>query len=322
MKKNTNDKNKTIEKKVNRAKRNRALNNNEILIDKKNIKIIKNTKPKTVGADDSVRPNRQNRKPIQNQKQKKKKKNKNKKKIIIPTKVKVFLVLGIITIALVCFILSPIFDLKEIVIENNDKVSTSEILELSKLHINDNIFQKLKIQIINNIKENPYIGMVKVKRILPDKISIDIEERKASFQIKVLDEYIYINNQGYILEISDKKLNLPIISGITSNDDNLLLGNRLVEEDLEKLEEVLKIINVANANEIGDLITGINIEKASNYILILESEGKTVHLGDASNIGTRMFYIKIILEKEKGNVGEIFVDGDINKKNPIFSPGG
>ena len=35
-------------------------------------------------------------------------------------------------------------------------------------------------------------------------------------------------------------------------------------------------------------------------------------------IDTKMLYIKAILDKESGNEGEIFVNMDLNNKNPYF----
>jgi hypothetical protein len=44
----------------------------------------------------------------------------------------------------------------------------------------------------------------------------------------------------------------------------------------------------------------------------LESENKTVYLGDCKDINTRILYLKAILEKEKGNSGEIFINADLD----------
>ena len=66
------------------------------------------------------------------------------------------------------------------------------------------------------------------------------------------------------------------------------------------------------------LITTINIEDENNYSLYLESEQKTVYLGDNTMLDTKMPYVKVILEKEKEHAGEIFVNMDLNEKNPFF----
>jgi len=67
----------------------------------------------------------------------------------------------------------------------------------------------------------------------------------------------------------------------------------------------------AKTSEIDNLISTISM-KNNEYILELNKENKIVYLGDATDLTNRMTYIKIILEKEKGKIGRIFVNGDIN----------
>ena len=38
----------------------------------------------------------------------------------------------------------------------------------------------------------------------------------------------------------------------------------------------------------------------------------TVHLGNSSNLDTKMLYVKAILEEKEGIEGDIFVNGDLN----------
>lgn len=127
--------------------------------------------------------------------------------------------------------------------------------------------------------------------------------------------YVYIDGQGYILEISDQKIDKPIIKGYSTPEGDLQLGNRLKEEDLQRLDTVIKIVEAAKSNEIENLITEIDISNKENYILILEQKGKTVYLGDASDINYRILKLKVILEKEEGNNGKVFL---IDKNRMYF----
>ena len=78
--------------------------------------------------------------------------------------------------------------------------------------------------------------------------------------------YVYINNQGYILEISAIKLDSPIIKGYVTPLEEVKPGNRLSKDDLERLETVLSIIETANSNGIGNLITHIDVSNKKDYI--------------------------------------------------------
>lgn len=242
---------------------------------------------------------------------------KKKKKKTKSHKILRFIILSSLFIGgLIAFLLSPLFTIQEIIVENNNQIETQTIIDLSEIQISGNVFKISKGKTIKNIKTNAYVDSVKIKRKLPNKIVIHIEERYRTFQIKTETGYVYINNQGYILEISDVKLEVPEIAGIT---ENLEIGKRIIEEDLQKLEQVLKIIKSAANKQIEKLITRIDITDKNNYTLLLETEGKEIHLGDASNIDTKFAYIKYYIENEKGKNGKIFVNVDLNKnKYPYF----
>jgi len=247
----------------------------------------------------------------QTKKNTKKKEEKNNKKTLSFAKYLVLIV--ILAGSIICFMLSPVFDIKTITIINNSKLSREEIISLSGITIDENTFKISTGQAEKNIKENPYVESVKVSRKLPSEILIDITERIPTFMIDFVNSVIYINNQGYMLEITEEKLEVPTITGINTAVEDFKEGNRLCKEDLQKLETVLKIVDTADSYGIKDLITWINIADKNNFTLYLEGEKKTVYLGNASNINMRIMYLKELIELEKGIESEFFINGDINK---------
>lgn len=214
--------------------------------------------------------------------------------------------------------LSPLFNIKDINIIGNSKVSKEEIISLSELKTGENTFKVSKKNIKNKVKANAYIENVKIRRKLPDKVEIIVVERVATYMIPFANSYIYINNQGYMLEITSQKAEMPAIVGISTPEEELHEGQRLISEDLVKLGEVLQIMESANANELVDLITKIDISNRQDYILTLEEEKKAIHLGDVSNLSTKMAYVKKILNDEKGVEGEILVNTDLTNKGAVF----
>lgn len=46
--------------------------------------------------------------------------------------------------------------------------------------------------------------------------------------------------------------------------------------------------------------------------------GKTVYLGNVSDINTKMMYIKVIIDDEKGIEGDIIIDSGLNGEKVIF----
>lgn len=244
--------------------------------------------------------------------------NKNRKNVIIKGIIKWTILCIALIASFIYFMMSPLFNLAEIQVQNNEKISTDTIISLSGLKIGDNIYKTSINNIRKNIKQNAYIESVNIKRKLPNKIQVTVEERKTTYNLEYANSFVYINNQGYILDILESKLEVPIIEGYTTSGDSIIVGNRLNDEDLEKLGTVLKIVESANVNDIGNFITRINISDKQNYTIVLEGEKKKAYLGDASNLSTRMLYVKAILTEERGIEGEIFVNGDLNKNNVYF----
>lgn len=244
----------------------------------------------------------------------KKKKNRKKIKRII----KYFAILLILVSGCLYAMLSPIFQIQEIEVENENIITKEQIISLSEIQLGENIFRINKKETIHKIKQNAYIESVSIKRKFPDKIVISIQERMPTFMLEFGNAYLYLNNQGYILEASNQEIQVPKIKGYKLMAEKCTPGNRLEKDDLEKLEDVLKIMEVAKSNELEDIITQINIEDKQDYIIYLASEEKTVYLGDTSDLTTKMLYLKAILDKEKGKAGEIFLNVNLNTENAYF----
>ena len=272
-------------------------------------RLVTNNKKQTV-TKNKVETN----KTISNKKQEVKRKN-TKKKI----KIMKYTFLSISIIALIVSIMaSPLFNIKEIMVEGNEKITKDEIISLSQIIIDENTYKISKTKVEKRILENPYIKSVEIKRVLPSKVLIKVEERKTTFMIEYGGGYVYINNQGYILEVSTEKLEVPIIQGAETIAEEFVPGNRLCIEDLERMSTVIKIMEVATNNEIANLITRIDIENSQNYKILFETEEKVAYLGDGTDLNDKIPNIVSILNKEKGIAGEIFVNMDLKTNNPIF----
>ncbi len=224
-------------------------------------------------------------------------------------------IIGVTIFAMV----SPIFNIKKIDVVGNSKVETEKIIGLSGVETGNNIFRISKLQVSNKIKKNGFVEDVKITRKLPDTIEISVIERVPGFQIKFGNGYVVINNQGYIIEIvEESREDIPFLEGMTTPEDKYIENNRLDEDDLYKLNTVLKIVTTAASNGIDSLITSIDMSDVNNVKLYFEDDEKTAYIGDCSNIETRILWVKQIMEKEEDNAGEIMVNMNLNTDDPYF----
>lgn len=271
----------------------------------------KENKEKNEGADKKSAPRNINKKIEKNKKE-------NKKNSFIKNVIKWTSLLCALVAAFIFFMMSPLFDIVEVNVTGNQAISKESIISISEIKIGENIYKTSKRKIEEKIKRNAYIDDVEIKRILPNKIELTVKERKATYMLQYANSFAYINNQGYILEINQQKLELPIITGFITSQEELKVGSRLQAEDLNRLETVLKIVESINANGIESKINRIDIANNQNYTFYMEEEKKIVYLGDASNLSSRMLYLKAALEDTKGLEGELFINGDLIKEKAFF----
>ena len=250
-------------------------------------------------------------KPAKEEKIKNKKNKKKKKKYKYNVKLITFVSCFLLVIASVIFALTaPIFNIAKIEVTGNSKVQEENIKSLSGLKIGENIF-KFNSSVISNIKENAYIENVEVKRALPDTVKIKVTEREVKYQINLINSYVYIDKYGYILEKSAEKKAVPTIVGLKITEDDLMKKTRLEGKDIETLNKILKITEAAKIINIDNIITEINTENDTDYVLYIESEAKTIYIGDTTNLTNKMLYIQKILQNEKGKSGKVFVNKDM-----------
>ena len=253
-------------------------------------------------------------KELDKQAEKRNKRNKKVKNIL-----KIILLLGVIIGGTVFSMTSPIFNIKEIQVTNNNITPSDTIISLSELKLDENIFKFNKYNVKNKIKENAYIEDVKIHRKIPNVVQIEITQRQPKYSIDFMGKYAYINSQGYILEVADTNDGLPIIQGIATNEEEIVPNSRLNEDDLTSLENIIKIMDIAKENNLATKVTSIDITNKNQYSIYIQEEKKRIHLGENTNLGNKMLYAISIMEKEKGIEGDIYVNGDLNNKfQPYF----
>ena len=211
---------------------------------------------------------------------------------------------------------SPIFNIKEITVEGESQISEGVYISLSEIKIGQNIFEIDKESIKSRIKEEPYVESVKIDLLYPDKVKINVTERYTSYMVEENGMYFYLDRNGYLLEKNYIAPDVLLIKGYTTDFENLEVGSRIGEEDLSKFNDLIKITDAITNNNIDTKLTSINISDHNNYILEFNEEGKTIELGDTSDLSAKMSWINFFMVKNKEDKGTIY----LNKKEIYFSP--
>ena len=253
-----------------------------------------------------------NNKAILNQKVKKKKR---KIKGIVKFIIFILLISGIIA-----FLKSPFFTLQKISVKGNNKLTVAEVIKLSKIEINKNMFQKNLLSLSKNLKQNPYIKSVSLKIISSSELEFDVVERIEKYYITASNKFYTIDNSGMIIkEVTTEPTNLIKLSMFKTEETNIKVGNKLNESDIKDIEDISSILD----NYIYTIKKNIEVSEAYynekiGYVINLSQEKKVVYLGDKNKMETKILYLKKIIEQEKGIEGEIFLNKDFKDKFPVF----
>ena len=96
---------------------------------------------------------------------------------------------------------------------------------------------------------------------MPKILYKPINHIPKQFQIKTeTGNYIYIDEQGYILDCSTEKQELPTITGMDITETEAVNMKRLAENDLDRMENILQIREECKKIEIADKITQIQVK--------------------------------------------------------------
>lgn len=242
-----------------------------------------------------------------------------KKKIKMKKKVKITIYSFILLFILSIYTLlnSSLFELKEIDLIGNIVLTKDDIIKMSSIELEKNIFKYRLSKIENEIIKNPYIKEIDIKRKFPNKLVFKINEYSEDAIIETNNKYIIINSCGKILnEKKQPDSNVPIIKNIKLEKYNL--GDNIKLKDEYTQKRLLYLLECIDKN---------NLKKDLEFI---EIEDKNIKMINKDGINILM----ILDENIKYNIDrltQIIIDlktksiknGTINLKNKsqaVYSP--
>ena len=234
-------------------------------------------------------------------KKKKKKKSRGILKKILKIFIKILIVLGIATGVILFLFVSPVFNIQEIKVSGANEISESVYLAMAGVEIGDNIFEIDKISGETTIQKEPYVEQVEIKRKYPNKIEINVLERVSCYVVEQNNKFFSLDKNAYILETSLSQVELPKVIGCKEDLENIEIGGRLNEEELEKFGDLIKIMDAIQNNDIDAKLTSIDITDKNSYIVEFAEENKIIMLGDASNLSAKMAWINLFIKDKKND---------------------
>ncbi|MGV8983755.1 cell division protein FtsQ/DivIB [Clostridium sp.] len=174
-------------------------------------------------------------------------------------------IIMISTLVTLCFKL-PYFNITTIEILGNTNASKAEINDEAKIELGSNIFYSSFTESKKQIIENPYILNATFKKVLPNKIVINIEERVAVFYGKVNNTYYILDNKGVLLQKRSDIKGMNLVNLIGFDYEKCRVGDLIVLEDNRKIKIANELTNIIKDYKVTNSATKITSVDVSNVL--------------------------------------------------------
>ena len=238
--------------------------------------------------------------------------NKKGKRLIVTILIIVCVVVGLV---LLCTL--PYFRIITITTEGTSKYSSDQIIEKSGISIGKNIFVQYLKGVSNDISELSYIKSAQISVKFPNQICIKVSERTPKYIAfnEEKNNYYKIDEEGFILEeseITSKNDELLILGFIF--DDDVILGSKLKDIDISKLNIFNNIKKEFISRKINGTITKVNF--ANSLTTVTLNDKLNIVFPNDTDVKYKMSFLKSILEKIGEDSSGVI---DMTKTNPVFS---
>jgi len=184
---------------------------------------------------------------------------------------------------------SPRFNLARIYVQGNHKVSEKEIKEKVQIELGTNIF-RMNLGIIENlVREDKRLKEVWVKRILPNQVLIEVEEKKPALWLNLPEGLFGLSQDQEIIPLEEEDFDhdLPVVTGLTFSSD---FGKKNLKakpyewwpNKKAKLALDFYKILLEQDSSLIEFISEINLSDESNLVFYLIPYGTQVNMGKGS----------------------------------------
>lgn len=212
-------------------------------------------------------------------------------------------IIGILLAILAIFlmILFTCFHIDEIQVTGNKHYTKEQIKDYVKSegYIDNTVLLMLKNK-VKPIKNIPFIAKIDIEYVNLHKITVTVYEKSLAGCVEYMNEYVYFDQDGYVLEISQTKLDdAPCITGMSFG--SMELHEKLPIEDKERFKLILKLTQLIAKYD----LSIDSIKFTSENEIVLGYQSIRVELGDGSKLEEQLIDLNRILEGLEGQAGTL-----------------
>lgn len=190
---------------------------------------------------------------------------------------------------------SSFFNIDNVLVRGNKKLTREEIVNSSALNHKENIFRANLKESKKKIRELPYIEDVKIDRKYPNKVEIEVVERKALFLIQKASKFLKVDEQGFFLEeIEENEENFPVFTGL--NVDKFNLGDNVFSLGLSNV--IIEFIQETIDLRLIEVFHKINLKEKDNIEITLK-DGVYIAFGKMDNVNYKLNLLNEVLKDSR-----------------------
>lgn len=241
----------------------------------------------------------------------------NDKKIVQFKKRKTGVVVGIVVAVIVigmAFLLTS-FHIDTIEVTGNKHYSEEQIQDyvLSNGYIDNTVLLMLKNK-IHPVKDIPFVAKLDIEYVNAHKVTVTVYEKAMAGCVEYMNQYVYFDQDGYVLEISMTKLSdTPCITGMSFS--SMELHEKLPIDDESRFKLILKLTQLIEKYE----LQIDSIKFTSEGEVVLGYKDIRIEVGDGSQLDEQLVDLNQMLEGLEGKKGTLDLrDFDTATKKASF----
>ena len=223
---------------------------------------------------------------------------------------------------------NPRFAIQQIVVDNDGELTPERVVQFAGVHVGQNLLSLDLAQVRNNLAMVPLVRAVEVRRMLPSRLFIRVDERIAMARLRVptrelADSVFYIDRAGVVMKpvrLADGTVlqpqmprPVPTLTGVSLAD--VRIGRQVESEQIYRALELLDKLDQAVA---GSLLEVEQIDLSKPRQLVLTTRQHTQVKLDVEDFPQQLRRLGVILRwAQQRQKGVQVVDLTVNRGVPV-----
>lgn len=218
-------------------------------------------------------------------------------------------------------ILFLIFHVKAIDVVGVQRYTPQQVVQLSGLKTGEQIFLADLSAATERIQQEPYLKVLSIRRVLPNRIRIEIGERKEAAAISYQNLVVIVDHDGYVLSIGNRADLSGLIQVRGMQEATYNVNQRLGERTDFFTNTLIAILKALQEHGLSEEIAFLDISNPLS-VHMLTVDGLDVSLGQPEELSEKLESFAGVLPdlKRAGLTGGTL---HLSQKNdPVYSPPG